>query len=150
MVFIVNSPEGGVLQHPKHPPVSAPCLVYIAALWDPRQHGLIIDILENVQKYFSLKASTKNWKAGYDTLLKTYSVPTLEQRCHFLKLKLYFLYQIIYGHALFPGAPIEKRLPQRNLRNTASVLLQRPVVQCFNVFLVQLLLETNFLHECKM
>ena len=37
-----------------------------------------INTLEGVQK-FAPKASTKNWNAGYDTLIEIYNIPTLEE-----------------------------------------------------------------------
>ena len=101
-----------------------PHLEYAAAVWDPHQQGLI-DALESVQK-FAIRASTKNWKADYETLIKICNIPTLVKRRHLLKLCI--LYQIINGHLLPSSAPIVRRTHQRDLRNSASLLLQRPVV----------------------
>ena len=98
-----------------------PHLEYAAAVWDPHQQGLI-NSLESVQK-LALKASTRNWKASYDTLINTCNVPTLEERRHCLKLSI--LYQIFNGHISIPSAPVERRTLQRNLRNSSSLMLQR-------------------------
>ena len=98
-----------------------PHLEYAAAVWDPHQQGLI-NSLERVQK-LALKASTRNWKASYDTLINTCNVPTLEEHGHCLKLSI--LYQIFNGHISIPSAPVERRTLQRNLRNSSSLMLQR-------------------------
>ena len=97
-----------------------PHLEYAAAVWDPYQRGL----LERVQK-FALKAPTRDWNADYNTLIRTCNIPTLEERHQLLKLSI--LYQIINGQLVIPGAPIERRIQQRSLRNSTSTLLQRPV-----------------------
>ena len=101
-----------------------PHLKCAVAVWDPHQQGLI-NALESVQK-FVLRASTKNWKADYETLIKSCNIPTLAEQRNLLKLCI--LYQLMNGHVLLPAAPIERRLQRRNLRNSASLLLQRPVV----------------------
>ena len=82
-----------------------PHFEYAAAVWDPHQQGLI-NSLESVQR-FSLKASTRNWKASYDTLINICNVPTLEERRHCLKLSI--LYQMFNGHISIPSAPVERR-----------------------------------------
>ena len=104
-----------------------PQLEYAAAVLDPHQRGLI-NSLESVQK-FALKASTKNWNAGYQTLIiKTCNIPTLEERRHVLKLSiLYIPNHKINGHTVIPIALVEKRTQQKRLRNSTSILLQRPV-----------------------
>ena len=100
-----------------------PHLEYAAAVWDPHQRSLI-NTLERVQK-FALKVSTRDWNADYDTLIRTCNIPTLEERRQLLKLSI--LYQIINGQLVIPGAPIERRIQQRSLRNSTSTLLQRLV-----------------------
>ena len=95
----------------------------MAAVWDPHQQGLI-NSLESAQR-FALKASTRNWKASYDTLISICNVSTLEERRHCLKLSI--LYQIFNGHISIPSAPVERTL-LRNLRNSSSLMLQRPAV----------------------
>ena len=69
----------------------------------------------------------RDWNADYDhdTLITTGNITTLEERHQLLKLSI--LYQIINGQLMIPGAPIERRIQQRSLRNTTSTLLQRPV-----------------------
>ena len=101
-----------------------PHLEYAVAVWDPHQQGLI-NSLESVQR-FALKASTRNWKASYDTLINICNVPTLEERRHCLKLSI--LYQIFNGYISIPSAPVERRTLQRNLRNSSALMLQRPTV----------------------
>ena len=96
-----------------------PQLEYAAAVLDPHQRGLI-NSLESVQK-FALKASTKNWNAGYQTLIKTCNIPTLKEQRHVLKLSI--LCQIINGHTVISGALVEKRTQQKHLRNSSSILL---------------------------
>ena len=81
-----------------------PQLEYAAEVWDPHQCGLI-NSLESVQK-FALKASTKNWNAGYQTLIKTCNIRTLKERHRVLKLSI--LYQIINGRTVIPGALVKK------------------------------------------
>ena len=68
-----------------------PHLEYAAVVWDPHQQGQITS-LENVQK-FALRACTRDWKAGYDTLLEKCKIPTLAQRRQFMKLC--FMYQVV-------------------------------------------------------
>lgn len=99
-----------------------PHLEYASAVWDPHQQGLVI-ALENVQK-FALRAVTKDWKAGYDHLVSTCNLPTLQQRRRLLKLCA--LYQMINGHLVLPDAPIQIRSINRELRNTSQYWLQQP------------------------
>ena len=98
-----------------------PHLEYAVAVWDPHQQGLI-NSLESVQR-FALKASTRNWKASYDTLINICNVPTLEERRHCLKLSI--LYQIFNGHISIPSARVERRSLQRELRNSSSLMLNQ-------------------------
>ena len=102
-----------------------PHLEYAAAVWDPHQRGLI-NTLERIQK-FALKAST----IGTGMLIMTLQ---LEPATYLLwksgvssLSKLSILYQIINGQLVISGAPIERRIQQRSLRNSTSTLLQRPV-----------------------
>ena len=99
-----------------------PHLEYASAVWDPHQQGLITS-LENVQK-FALRAVTKDWKAGYEHLVSTCNVPTLQQRRRLLKLCA--LYQMINGHLVLPDAPLEIRTLDRELRSTSQRRLLRP------------------------
>ena len=75
---------------------------------------------------FALRAVTKDWKAGYDHLVSTCNLPTLQQ-CRRL-LKLCALYQMVNGHLVLPDAPIQIRNLDRELRNTSQcrLPLQRP------------------------
>ena len=97
-----------------------PHLKYAAAVWDPHQQGQITS-LENVQK-FALRVCTRDWKAGYDTLLEKCKIPTLAQRRQFMKLC--FMYQVVNQ---LPTEPIERRAMSRSLRYSSSLALHRPV-----------------------
>ena len=93
------------------------------------QQGLINN-LESVQTFALLKASTRNRKAGYDTLIETCNLPTLEQRQHFLKLSILCQSIQLNGHTLFPSALIPRSPLQRNLRN--SLCTQMPISTHFS------------------
>ena len=74
-----------------------PHLEYAVAVWDPHQQGLINE-LESVQK-FALRASAKNWKADYETLIKSCNVPTLAERRSLLKYYYSDLHNSCPDHA---------------------------------------------------
>ena len=91
-------------------------------------YGILISLatstsLRYVQK-FALKAATKQWKADYDTLLKSCHIPSLEQRRKILKLTT--LFKIYKGYICLPEAPIHVRPPPRSLRSTQNLLFMRP------------------------
>ena len=75
----------------------------------------------------ALKASTRNWKASYMTIVPfAMYLLNWEERRHCLKLSI--LYQIFNGHISVPSVPVERRTLQRNLWNSSSLMLQRPAV----------------------
>ena len=75
-----------------------PHLEYASSLWDPHTQK-DITALERVQK-FACKIATKHWNCEYQQLLETCAIPSLAERR--TKLKLYQLYNILYGHSHFP------------------------------------------------
>ena len=99
-----------------------PHLEYAAPVWDPHQHGQI-DSLEKVQK-FALKMCIGNWNMGYDDMVNSCSLPTLDHRRRVLKLS--FMYQVVHGNFLFPDAPLERHITPFNLRNVNALTLCRP------------------------
>ena len=76
-----------------------PHLEYAAQLWDPYLKG-DIDKLECVQK-FALRLILHRWDIGYDELLVSVNIPSLQQRR--LNLKLVQDYKILHYLCYFPS-----------------------------------------------
>ena len=104
-----------------------PHLEYAAVVWDPHQINLI-NKLENVQK-FALKAATKQWKANYDDLLSVCQVPSLVQRCQYLKLTT--LFKINKGLIIMPDVPVHARsLPRNHTIKCALIDYDNQLANC--------------------
>ena len=74
-----------------------PHLEYAAQVWDPHLQQNIGDI-ERVQK-FALRICSKEWEKEYTELLDCFELPTLQNRCFYLKIC--HLYKIIHGLSYF-------------------------------------------------
>ena len=89
---------------------------------------LIINKLENVQK-FALKAATKQWKANYYDLLSVCQVPSLVQRCQYLKLTT--LFKINKGLIIMPEVPVHARsLPRNHTIKRALIDYDNQLANC--------------------
>ena len=80
---------------------------YAAQIWDPHLYK-DISSLENIQK-FALRVCCKNWNMGYSELLDLCKVPSLENRCLYLKLS--HMFKIVNNLCYFPPEIVLQRSP---------------------------------------
>jgi len=101
-----------------------PHLEYGCHVWDPNDKRL----LENVQK-FALRICAKQWDLGYDELMISLKVPSLQNRR--LYHKLCTMYKIVHNLISFP----------------LSVFVPHPNSHYANTFIQPFARTNSFLHS---